>query len=251
MSRAEHPLIAINGEMELGKSAPKLVLGNRYADSVLRAGGIPIAIPPVGGPRDIENLLENVDGLILSGGDDLDLERLGRGANHPAIHTILAAKQDFDVELARAALERDLPVLGICLGMQLLGVLGGSRLFQHLPEDRPGSREHRGYVEHSVSIAKGSRLARILECESLAVSSSHHQALASVEAPWIATAHDDEGLIEAIEHPRAYFAIAVQWHPERSPEGSAHDRLFRALVGAAGVAAARSLYGAPVATRRS
>jgi len=148
------------------------------------------------------------------------------------------------VLLARMALERRLPVLGICYGMQLLALVQGGRLLQHLPEDRPGRREHRGGAIHPVTLAAGSKLARIVGVEQLDVVSRHHQAAASVGPGWSICARDDEGLIEAIERADHPFALGVQWHPELAPEGSPHDRLFRGLVGAAGVAAARRLTAA-------
>ncbi|MCC6405660.1 MAG: gamma-glutamyl-gamma-aminobutyrate hydrolase family protein [Planctomycetes bacterium] len=242
MNRVEHPLIAINGEMVPGKTAARLSLNNLYADAVLRAGGVPIAIPPVGGPRDIARLLANVDGVVLGGGDDFDLERLGLAKNHPSVQPVMPAKQDFDVELVRAALERKLPILGICYGMQIFAVVDGGSLHQHIPDDRPGAREHRGNVLHAVEVLAGTKLAAIVETRELETVSSHHQAVATVGAKWRVGARDDQGLIEAIERPDLPFCVGVQWHPERSPQGSAHDRLFRALVGAAGVARSRELF---------
>ena len=213
MSRAENPIIAVNGQLVAGA----LKLDNRYADSVMKAGGVPVVIPPIGGPADIERLLDCVDGVLLTGGDD------------------------FDFVLIQKALERDLPILGICYGMQLMGLHGGGELFQHLPEDRPGCQEHKGNVIHDVRIEAGSKLARLLGVETIATVSRHHQALARVASPWMASAVDSEGLIEAIECKGRSFAIGVQWHPELAGEGSGHDRLFRGLVGAAGMSAARQL----------
>lgn len=244
MNRVQHPLITINGELEPGKTAPRLSLNVLYADAVLRAGGVPVAIPPVGGPRDVARLLASVDGLVLGGGADFDLERLGRGKNHPSVDTVMPAKQDFDVELVRAALERDLPILGICYGMQIFAVVDGGSLHQHIPDDRPGAREHRGNVLHSVELVASTKLANLIESSELEVVSSHHQAVASVGPRWIVSARDDQGLIEAIERPDSAFCLGVQWHPERSPQGSPHDRLFRGLVGAAGVARSRELFAA-------
>ena len=163
------------------------------------------------------------------------------GRTHPAAERTPGQKQDFDVLLARAALERRMPVLGICYGMQLLALVEGGSLHQHLPDDRPGSREHRGGAIHAVTLSPASRLARVVGQTQLDVVSRHHQGIAAVGSGWTVAARDDEGLIEAIERADLPFALGVQWHPELAPEGTPHDRLFRALIGAAGVAAARRL----------
>ncbi|MBM3975528.1 MAG: gamma-glutamyl-gamma-aminobutyrate hydrolase family protein [Planctomycetes bacterium] len=238
MAFPPRPLIAITTSLELGER-PKLSLGTRYADAVLRAGGIPLAIPPIGGPTDVERLVERVDGVLFSGGDDFDTARLGLGPTHPKATPVPSAKQDFDFELARAVLARGTPVLGICYGMQLLALAEGGRLYQHLPEDRPNARQHSGNVEHPVAVESGSKLAHATRESSLAVVSRHHQAVASVRAPWNVNARDDEGLIEGIERADHPFALGVQWHPELSPEGSPNDRILRAFVDAAALHAAR------------
>ncbi len=243
MSLQPRPLIAINGLLSTG-STKKLELATRYADAILKHGGIPVAIPPVGGPTDVERLLERVDGVLLSGGDDFDTTRLGLGPVHPAAELTPAEKQDFDFALARAVVERAVPVLGICYGMQLLGIAEGSRLHQHIPDDRPGAQAHKGNVTHAVDVEEGSKLARLLRQRSVDVVSRHHQALASVERPWRVVGRDREGLIEAIERDGHPFAVGVQWHPELSPEGSPHDRIFQGLVGAAAIAATRRMLGA-------
>ncbi len=236
--RDERPLIGINGLLAPGAS-PKLELANRYANAVLKAGGIPLAIPPIGGPSDIERLIERVDGLLLSGGDDFDTQRLGLGPTHPSAVIVPAEKQDFDFVLARAALAHATPVLGICYGMQLLGLAEGGRMYQHIPEDRPGSQEHRSNALHLVAIEPDTKLARLLGTTQATVVSRHHQALASVGKPWKVSARDGEGLIEAIEREAHPFALGVQWHPELAEEGSVHDRLFRGLIGAAAIAATK------------
>jgi putative glutamine amidotransferase len=228
----ERPLVAINGEMIDGQS-PAVTLKNRYADAVLKAGGVPVVIPPVGGPSDIARLLERVDGLVLSGGDDFDTARMGLGPTHPAAKPVPSAKQDFDVALAQAALEARIPILGICYGMQLLGLVGGGTLYQHLPEEWQGKNPHSGGVVHPVEIERDSLLSRVVDVPSLDVVSRHHQAVRTVGSAWKIGARDAEGLVEALELPGHPFLVGVQWHPELAPEGTPHDRLFRALVFAA------------------
>ncbi len=248
MARPDTPLIAIHGELS-GDQLDRLSLSTRYAEAVLRAGGLPLAIPPVGGPGDLAKLLDRVDGVLFSGGDDFHAERFGLGATHPEASPVPLAKQDWDATLARLALERGVPVLGVCYGMQLLGLIDGAGMHQHLPEDRPGARDHRGGVEHPVRIEPETKLAAAVEVEELTVVSRHHQALASASGPWRVCGRDEEGLIEAIEHVDHPFAVGVQWHPELSPEGHANDRIFRAFVCAAGVHAGRRQFGRSLAAR--
>jgi putative glutamine amidotransferase len=236
LTRAEHPLIGING-VARSSDTPRVELAYRYAEAVLRAGGVPVVIAPVGGPLDVARTVAELDGLLLSGGDDFDMTRLGLGPTHPAAQPVPPYKQDFDVLLARAAMQRQTPVLGICYGMQLLALVDGGSLHQHLPDDRPGSREHAGGVRHAVTLAPDSKLAGLTGAERLDVISRHHQGVAVAGPQWIVSARDEEGLIEAIERPDYPFTVGVQWHPELEPEGGRQDGLFRGLVVAAGAAA--------------
>ena len=238
----EHPLIGISGR-RVAPDSPEVRLSLRYSDCVLRAGGVPVVLPPSGGPGDAARALEHLDGLLLPGGDDFATEPLGLGPTHSKAQPVPREQQDFDVELARLALHTGLPVLGVCYGMQLLALVSGGGLYQHLPDDRPGTRSHSGGVRHAVRIQTGSKLAGALGVERLDVISRHHQAISSVGADWIISAMDEEDLIEAVEHRTHTFALGVQWHPELAGEGSAHDRLFRALVGASGVRAGHRTFG--------
>ena len=241
------PLIGINGLLDPGKTA-RLNLPLRYADSILKAGGVPVAIPPVGGPLDLARLFQHLDGLLLSGGDDFDTERIGLGPTHASATVTPTEKQDWDFELAKLALEHELPVLGICYGMQLLALGTGGGLFQHLPEDRPSCADHASGEPQSIRIDTGTKLERLLGIDRVNAVCRHHQALSRVSSDWLIAAKSEGGTIEAIEHKTHPFALGVQWHPELSHEGSPHDGLFRGLVGSAAMKAASTNFAPPIAT---
>ena len=232
MPDSRRPLIAIVGELTVEES-PRTVLRLRYARKVERAGGLPLVLPYVEGPGFLEAALETADGLLFSGGDDFEAESLGLGPTHPAASPVPREKQSADLELAREALQKGIPALGICYGMQLLALSEGAGFLQHLPEDRPGGRNHAGGVRHEVAVQGGTKLHDVLGVASLTVISRHHQAISEVGPDWLVSGYDDEGLIEAVERRGHPFALGVQWHPEADEENGVNDRLFAGLVRAA------------------
>lgn len=226
------PLIAING-LALVEPKPGVRLDDQYSRAVTRAGGLPMVVPPTLVEADLRELLGRVDGVLFTGGDDFDTDHLGLEPTHPSATPTPLAKQDFDFLLLRLALEAGVPVLGICYGMQLMGLHHGAPFHQHVPEARPGAQEHSGGVLHPVQLTEGSKLRTAMGVEEVTVVSRHHQALAAAPEGWICAAEDHEGLVEAIEHPSHRFLVGVQWHPELSPPESPHGALLEAFIEAA------------------
>ena len=251
MVTTPRPLIAINGLYHA--EDPMLRLRQRYVDFVRSGGGIPVALtarllPDDASPEDeaqldaeLDEVLSRVDGLVLTGGDDFHAPDLGLGITHPSADATFLGKQRYDLALTRAALRRDLPTLGICFGMQCLGLSGGATLHQdlpkNLPDGAPRANSHGGSAIHTVTAQQGTKLANCSGLAPFPVVSRHHQALRTVPPPWIVSAVDEENLIEAIEHPGLQFAVGVQWHPELGSsllsDDPAAEALVRAFISAA------------------
>jgi gamma-glutamyl-gamma-aminobutyrate hydrolase PuuD len=204
---------------------PAALVPLAYVDAVERAGGRALLVPPA--EDDVEQTLDALDGIVFSGGADVDPARYGAEA-HPETDTPQARRDAGELALLTAALERDMPTLAICRGFQLLNVARGGDLVQHLPE-RVGNDDHKQvpgeFAVHPVEIRDGSRLAGIVGAGSQ-VTSHHHQALGQVGAGLVETAWTADGTLEAVEDPSLRFAIGVQWHPEAGEDAA----LFEALV---------------------
>ncbi|WP_030231532.1 gamma-glutamyl-gamma-aminobutyrate hydrolase family protein [Streptomyces sp. NRRL S-350] len=193
-----------------------------YVDAIARAGGTPVLLPPQPGGTD--HLVDVLDALVLAGGPDIDPARYAATAD-PRTGPPHPARDDWESRLLRAALARDLPVLGVCRGMQMLNVELGGTLRQHLPDGSHQTAPAR-FVRHRVGLVDGSRLAAVLG-PSTEVSCYHHQAVDRLGTGLRATAWGADGTVEALELAGRSFAVGVQWHPETDPDD---PRLFQALL---------------------
>ncbi|MGI8920105.1 MAG: gamma-glutamyl-gamma-aminobutyrate hydrolase family protein [Solirubrobacteraceae bacterium] len=211
----------------------EMALGLPYLQAVERAGGLPVVLPPLELDR-ISPLLDRLSGVLLSGGPDLDPGAYGRAA-HPELGDTEPQLDVFEVQLAREADARGLPILGICRGAQALNVARGGTLHQHLPEITDGSIAHRQRQPgteptHEVRIAPRSRVAAVLGTRRLAVNSFHHQGVDLLGKGLRAVAWADDGVVEAIEGWGKSLLLGVQWHAETLVDNPAQLALFRRLV---------------------
>ncbi|MEV5497439.1 gamma-glutamyl-gamma-aminobutyrate hydrolase family protein [Nonomuraea fuscirosea] len=225
------PVIGITGYVEpasftVWQDTTAALLPYAYVEQVVRAGGQPVVLPPAGEPASV---VRGLDGLILAGGGDIDPARYG-AAPHERLGYVREFRDEAEFSLLAAALDAGLPYLGICRGLQVLNVALGGTLHQHLP-DVVGHTGHcpapGRFGDLPVSVVPGSRLAKALGKEPVAVPHYHHQAVDRLAPGLTVTATSADGTIEAVELDAA-FVLAVQWHAEMA-EGHA---LFDALVSA-------------------
>ncbi|MGH3939666.1 MAG: gamma-glutamyl-gamma-aminobutyrate hydrolase family protein [Pseudonocardiaceae bacterium] len=228
------PLIGLTTYTEhahyLARDHEACLLPSTYVDAIVRSGGVPVLLPSVEHAAD--TLIDALAGLVLCGGGDIDAARYGETPNQTN-NGMRPARDAFELSLLRGALDRDLPVLAVCRGMQVLNVTLGGSLIQHLP-DVVGHHKHRptlnGYGPVRVRLTAASRIGTILGTDAH-VRCSHHQALSRVADDLNIVGRAEDGTVEAVELPGHSFVLGVQWHPEQD---STDDRLFAALVTAAG-----------------
>ncbi|NPA92794.1 MAG: gamma-glutamyl-gamma-aminobutyrate hydrolase family protein [Chloroflexi bacterium] len=219
---------------------PMTALAQRYIAAVRAAGGMPFIIPFDTPPTHIPALLETCDGLLFSGGGDID-PACYRGQEHPKVYDVNHARDALEISLAQEAVSQGIPFLGICRGIQVINVALGGSLYEDLPSQYPNALAHRRdpktertLLAHTVRIAPQTRLHHVLEADELQVNSLHHQGVREVAPSLTAVAWSPDGLVEAVEAPNHPFGVAVQWHPEwLYDEHPAQLSLFQALVQAA------------------
>jgi putative glutamine amidotransferase len=221
-------------------SAPEgrsLALDLEYVEAILRAGAIPLVIPPDLQEESLAETLQSLDGLLLSGGPDVDPVHFGEEPL-PGMGRIDPGRDRVELGLARLALEAGMPVLGICRGAQVLNIAAGGDIFQDLPSQAGSLLRHvqqptpMTYPTHAIRVEAGSRLSAITGREALRVNTWHHQAVRKVAPGFAVSATAEDGVIEAIEKTGAPFVMGVQFHPESMARGGSQGAtlLFEAFV---------------------
>jgi putative glutamine amidotransferase len=227
-----------------GKAPPRFGTPEAYVRCVEEAGGLAVLLP-TGDASTADAYLDVVDGLLLIGGVDVEPSLYG-AHRHPRLEEVDAARDRFEIALARAAVARGVPTFGICRGIQVLNVAMGGTLHQDLPSEVGSAVDHRptgprgdpraeSRPAHAVDVVAGSRLHGILGARRLEVNSIHHQAVARCASGLRVVATSSDGVVEGAEgvDGDGAFLVAVQWHPERMRDDPATKRLFAAFVGAA------------------
>lgn len=238
MKGAMKPIIGITLDSEPAggwSKFPWYALRENYCGIVARQGGVPIALPHE--PELAEEYLNRISGLIITGGNfDVPPELYGQATTSDKV-TTKPKRSQFEWAITQGAMQRKMPILGICGGQQLLNVILGGTLIQHIPDsienplahEQPNPRNEPG---HTVAIVEGTLLHRIVGSSTASVNSAHHQAVATPAPGSIVNATAPDGVIEGIEYPGHPFCLGVQWHPEFSITG-ADDAILTAFIAAA------------------
>ncbi|MEP6691878.1 MAG: gamma-glutamyl-gamma-aminobutyrate hydrolase family protein [Gemmatimonadaceae bacterium] len=231
-------VIGISATTETIRDALRTRVNAAYIHAVERSGAVPVVLPPIQSSERAGEMLDRVDGLILTGGEDIDPARYDAAA-HAETGSPNAARDATELALTHAARERGLPTLAICRGIQLLNVALGGTLVQDIPSERPSAVDHdprgaRDVRAHAIVVEPGSALAAALGVDGLRANSFHHQAVDRVAPGLGVTARAPDGIVEGVEWigDGAWWALGVQWHPEELVDGTeGWDRnLFAALA---------------------
>ncbi|MBI2870735.1 MAG: gamma-glutamyl-gamma-aminobutyrate hydrolase family protein [Candidatus Omnitrophica bacterium] len=230
--RVGKPVIGITCEVhKIGPyySEFDLFCDYRYVRAIIRAGGNPVLLPINPFRRDVSLLLDGVDGVVIVGGMDIHPSFYGERSGRK-VEPMYRGRTYFDMNLYRLAQKKEIPVLAICYGMQLLNVIFGGSLFQDIKSSIRWARRHRSRRQavHRVEILPGSHLHKIFRRTTLMVHSDHHQAIKIPGRGIEITAFAEDGVAEAAEGPP--HTVAVQWHPERQPKDPVQMRLFRHFI---------------------
>jgi putative glutamine amidotransferase len=229
------PLIGLNADFRVAKKdGPAFsYISAGYYDAVVKAGGIPLILPPIAEASDLGRVLDLVDGVLLVGGADLDPRRDGFML-HPSVRPIDARREDFDRLLVEMVAKRRLPVFGIGTGMQLLNVSQGGNLLLHIPEDMPKALPHKDPIDpahrHGLEVVSDSLMERVYGDGEIRVNSLHHMAVDDVAPGFRVTARCPDGVIEAIESITDWLAFGTQFHPEADSASALDLRIFEEFI---------------------
>lgn len=232
------PLIGLNADFRpTKKDTPAFsYLFAGYYDAVIKAGGLPVIVPPLEERDAIEDTLDRLDGFVLVGGADLDPRRDGFML-HPAVRPVDPRREEFDRLVCRSIVRRRMHVLAVGVGMQLLNVTCGGNLFLHIPEDLPKALPHLDPLDpahrHALQVLPGSLMERVYGEGDIRVNSCHHMAIDELGEGFRVTAYSPDGVIEAIESTSDdWFAVGTQFHPESDTASALDLRIFEELVAA-------------------
>lgn len=226
-----YPMIAVTSDCKEGK----YMIRKEYTDAILEAGGLPVCLPYTSNQEVISSILNQVNGVLLSGGEDIDPLIYGEEPS-PKIGKINPERDAFEVCLTRFALNQNLPILAICRGQLLLNVAAGGTLYQDVYAESGATLQHkqlgpRDHASHRVKVKSKTRLHEIVKADTLLVNSFHHQAVKKLAPGFRISAEASDGVIEAIESTNHAFVIGVQWHPGSLITKDIYSRaIFRAFV---------------------
>ena len=220
------PLVAVSPSVNMNED--EIMLKRAYFSAVFNAGGIPMATDLSG----TKEIIKNADGIILSGGGAIDAELTGDVADKATQGQVSRLRDEYEFELMKYAVKNNIPVLGICRGMQVIGAYFGAHIIQHMEGHK--QKEEKNVSSHYVNVKDGTLLHKIIGENRLKVNSYHHQAVGKGFRGTISAVSDD-GFAEAVEPDGEAFILGVQWHPELLTEYREHQRIFSEFIKAAAI----------------
>ena len=235
----QNPVIGITPRIIVDEQFPMLSSPRAYIRALTAVGALPVVLPIGISANMLDELLDQLDGVVFSGGGDIETERFN-GQQHAKIYDVNPERDQMEVDLTEMVLRREMPFLGICRGIQLLNVALGGTLYTHILDQLDGALDHSFQDDrapddliHTIRLEPGSFLAQIVGETEIEVNSLHHQGVWEVGEGLAVTGYAPDGLVEVVELTDYPFGIAVQWHPEWLPEQAHATHLFEAFVAAA------------------
>lgn len=229
------PIIGITSSMELDQK--KYMVNENNVRAIHQAGGIPLLLPYITGDNDIDQMVQQIDGLYLPGGYDIDPTLFGEEP-HPKLGTIIPKRDKFEFSLIEKVLEKGKPILGVCRGSQILNIVVGGDMYQdiygqiHTPLFQHSQRSPLQHGSHFVNVLEDSLLAKLVGVTELRVNSFHHQANRKIPSNFLASGVANDGIIEAIESKEHPFVLGVQWHPESMLQvnDEASEKIYKGFI---------------------